>query len=64
MVCDRNGAEGAGYGKVRKSDYICQKLVYGSICLKLQAENAETRWGCIISHSLTVYSGGSEPDSP
>jgi hypothetical protein len=40
MVGHGNQEEGTGSGKVRTSGYINVKLIYGSTCGKLPAENA------------------------
>jgi len=43
---------------------ICLKLVDGSVCHKLPAENAKMRWSYIIYWTDDVNSGGSETERP
>ena len=55
MVRHGNRGDGAGWGMVRKSSYINQKLVKWSTCHKLLAESAGTPSGHIICHSYKVH---------
>lgn len=43
---------------VRKSGYIDQELVSGSICLKLPAECAEMQWPYVVHRLDTMCGGG------
>jgi hypothetical protein len=60
MVRHGNRGEGAGYGMVRKSNYIYQKLVSCYTCRQLPAESAGMWLGHIISQSDSVDSHWSE----
>jgi len=52
------------YGKVSKLYYINEKLVYGSICSELPAENAEMSQRYVIHRSENMSLSWSEIDTP